>query len=61
MEQSKKKYCVYLDIELAKFIKEQADGQFRSFSTFINHLMQEYKKSISVNSNIKVLKSESRN
>ena len=35
--------CVYLDVELSKWIKENAMTDYRSFSSLLNKLMLDYK------------------
>ena len=50
--------CVYLDVELSDWIKENAISEYRSFSSFLNKLMLDHKNSIQVQKTINVLKSE---
>jgi len=64
MDKNKKKYCVYLDIELSQWIKSHSANEYRSFSSFLNKLMKEFKDSVEnttpIKNNIRVLKSETR-
>ena len=53
--------CVYLDVELSDWIKENAISEYRSFSSFLNKLMLDHKKSIEVQKTINVLRSEIKN
>tara|TARA_Y100001937_G_scaffold127654_1_gene200578 strand:+ start:6145 stop:6333 length:189 start_codon:yes stop_codon:yes gene_type:complete len=53
--------CVYLDVELSDWIKENAISEYRSFSSFLNKLMLDHKNSIQVQKTINVLKSEIKN
>ena len=50
--------CVYLDVDLSDWIKENAISEYRSFSSFLNKLMLDHKNTIEQNKNITVLKSE---
>jgi hypothetical protein len=50
--------CVYLDVELSKWIKDNAIVNYRSFSSFLNKLMLDYKDGMEINNNVKTLKSE---
>ena len=52
--------CVYLDIELSKWIKENAIINYRSFSSFLNKLMLDYKEGMELNNNVRILKSETK-
>ena len=61
MEQNKKKYCVYLDIELSDWIRKHSAGEYRSFSSFLNKLMKQYKDNVEKGSTVRVLKSEINN
>tara|TARA_B100000073_G_C23247950_1_gene377027 strand:+ start:186 stop:368 length:183 start_codon:yes stop_codon:yes gene_type:complete len=58
MEQIKKKYCVYLDVELTEWLKRHSAGEYRSFSSFLNKLMKQHKDKIEKGTTVKVLKSE---
>ena len=53
--------CVYLDTELCEWTKEHAIGNYRSFSSFLNKLMLDHKKTIEVQKTINVLRSEIKN
>ena len=53
--------CVYLDVELSDWIKENAISEYRSFSSFLNKLMLDHKNSIEVQKTINVLRSEIKN
>jgi len=53
--------CVYLDIELSKWIKKHAIGEYRSFSSWLNKMMLDHKHEMERSSNIKTLSSETRN
>ena len=53
--------CVYLDVELSDWIKENAISEYRSFSSFLNKLMLDHKKTIEVQKTINVLRSEIKN
>ena len=61
MEQNKKKYCVYLDIELSDWIRKHSADEYRSFSSFLNKLMKQYKDNVEKGSTVRVLKSEINN
>jgi hypothetical protein len=50
--------CVYLDVELSKWIKDNAIINYRSFSSFLNKLMLDYKRKMELNNNVRTLKSE---
>ena len=52
--------CVYLDVELSDWIKENAISEYRSFSSFLNKLMLDHKEKVQQNSKMNVLKSESK-
>jgi len=52
--------CVYLDVELSKWIKDNAIINYRSFSSFLNKLMLDYKDGMELNSSVRILKSETR-
>tara|TARA_B100000902_G_scaffold334516_1_gene333710 strand:- start:4286 stop:4474 length:189 start_codon:yes stop_codon:yes gene_type:complete len=53
--------CVYLDVDLSDWIKENAISEYRSFSSFLNKLMLDHKNTIEQKNNITVLKSEIKN
>ena len=53
--------CVYLDVELSKWIKKHAIGEYRSFSSWLNVMMKNHKQEMEKNSNIRTLSSETRN
>ncbi len=50
--------CVYLDVDLSDWIKENAISEYRSFSSFLNKLMLDHKNSIEQSKAINVLRSE---
>ena len=50
--------CVYLDVELSNWIKENAMTDYRSFSSFLNKLMLEHKNKIESMSSNNILKSK---
>lgn len=54
--------CVYLDVELADWIKEHTAGEYRSFSSFLNKKMLDHKRMIEskIDSPRHMLKSETR-
>ena len=52
--------CVYLDVELSKWIKDNAIINYRSFSSFLNKLMLDYKDGMGLSNNVKTLKSETK-
>ena len=39
--------CVYLDVDLSDWIKENAISEYRSFSSFLNKLMLDHKTQLS--------------
>ena len=50
--------CVYLDLELSNWIKQNAMTDYRSFSSFLNKLMLEHKNKIESLSSNNILKSK---
>lgn len=52
--------CVYLDVDLSRWIKANAMFEYRSFSSFLNKLMLDYKHNLEVVGSVKVLKSETK-
>ena len=52
--------CVYLDVELSQWIKDNAIINYRSFSSFLNKLMLNYKEGMELNNNVRILKSETK-
>ena len=52
--------CVYLDVELSQWIKDNAIINYRSFSSFLNKLMLDYKEGMELNNNVRILKSETK-
>ena len=53
--------CVYLDVDLSDWIKENAISEYRSFSSFLNKLMLDHKNNIEQSKTINVLRSEIKN
>ena len=53
--------CVYLDVDLSDWIKENAISEYRSFSSFLNKLMLDHKNTIEQKESVTILKSEIRN
>ena len=53
--------CVYLDVELSNWIKKNAMERYRSFSSFLNTIMLDYKQTVEANKSVKVLRSETKN
>jgi len=53
--------CVYLDVELSNWIKKNAMERYRSFSSFLNTIMLDYKQTVEANQSVNVLRSETKN
>jgi len=53
--------CVYLDVELSNWIKKNAMERYRSFSSFLNAIMLDYKQTVESTQSVKTLKSETKN
>lgn len=52
--------CVYLDVDLSDWIKDNAISEYRSFSSFLNKLMSDHKNLIEQKEKVTILRSEIR-